>query len=240
MSGIRRGDAQCTVLEEAAHDVNEELDWLAGMLGILSVEGGAMSVVEMDGFVAGLALQPERVPLSEWMAHVLGEGTGFEDNDAARVFESAVIRHCNGVIRTLADEPGFYGPVLEVDGCTHAVIWKPRIGGFFRAMRLRPGAWARIEASNDLNVLEALQVMQTLYAAANGASRLSEEGLDLLDTMAPELIVGMVQDLNEIKESRGAGAAERLGRGTVGGTTARDGLWGCASVRPYHGRRIAH
>lgn len=83
-------------------------------------------------------------------------------------------------------------------------------------------------------------MIQTLYAAASGTSRLSEEGLELLDTMAPELIAGMVQDLNGIKESRGAGAAERLGRGAVGGTTVRDGLWGCAPVRPFHGRRIAH
>ncbi|WP_428103034.1 UPF0149 family protein [Candidatus Rariloculus sp.] len=220
--------------------MNEELDWLAGMLGILSVKGGAMSVVEMDGFVAGLALQPERVPLSEWMAHVLGEGTEFEDNDAARVFESAVIRHCNGVIRTLADEAELYGPVLEVDEGTHEVIWKPWIGGFSRAMRLRPGAWARIEASKELDVLEAMQVVQTLYAAANGTSRLSEEGLDLLDTMAPVLIGGMVQDLNEIKESQGASAAERLGREAVGGTRVRDALCGCGSARPSHGCCGAH
>ena len=53
-----------------------------------------MTVVEMDGCVTGLALQSETVPVSEWMVHVLGKGTEFEDNDAAQAMESAVIRHC--------------------------------------------------------------------------------------------------------------------------------------------------
>ena len=115
-------------------------------------------------------------PVSEWMVHVLGEGTEFENNDAAKAMESAVIRHCKGVILTLAHEPALCGPVLEVDERTDEVVWKSWIGGFARAMRLRPGAWARIEASEELDVLEAVQVIRTLFSAANGTCRLSEEG----------------------------------------------------------------
>ena len=57
--------------------------------------------------------------------------------------------------------------------------------GFARAMRLHSGAWARIEASDELGVIEAVKVLQTLYAAANGTPRLAEEAIELLERMAP-------------------------------------------------------
>ena len=126
-----------------------------------------MSGVEMDGFVTGL--QPERVPLSEWMA----------------------------------PEPELYGPALEVDERTQVVIWKPWIGEFSRARGGAPTGGARIEASKESDVLEAMQVVQTLYAAANGTGWLSDEGLELLDIMAPVLIGGMAQNLNELKKRQG-------------------------------------
>lgn len=214
----------------------QELEELARMLRKLSAEGGAMSVVEMDGFVTGLALQPERVPASEWLGHVWGEGAEFENNDEALEMEAAVIRHCNGVIRMLAQEPEFYGPVLEVDEQTEAIYWKPWFGGFARAMQLRPGAWARIESSNDLDVLEALQVIQTLHAAANGTSRLSGVGLELLESVVPMLIGGMVRDLNGFNRSRSPSAAERPGPGVPEAVDARSepaATCGCGSGRPY-------
>ena len=230
------GDTHGAEQDEAADDVDEELEELARMLRKLSANGGAMSVVEMDGFVTGLALQPDRVPTSEWLAHVWGDGAEFENNDEARTMEAAVIGHCNGIIRTLGHEPERYGPVLEVDEQTEAVYWQPWLGGFARAMRLRPGAWARIESSNDLNVLEALQVIQSLYAAANGTSKLSEDGLELLESMAPMLIGGMVRDLNAFQQSRDGSATERpapVASEGAGAETEPDAPCGCGSGRPY-------
>ena len=113
------------------------------------------------------------------------------------------------------NEPEEYRPVLEMGKETQVVFWKKWIVGFARAMRLRPGGWAKIEGSDELHVLESIQVMETLYAAANGTSKLEKERLDLLDSLVPVLIGGMVKGLNARKLSRGESGAERLPAGPI-------------------------
>ena len=193
------------VLDEGV-EANEEIQRLGRKLGTLAEEGGAMPAVEMDGFVAGLVVLPDTVPAAEWLPQVWGAGTVFENIEEAREMELSLLRHYNGVALTLEEDPEQYRPLLEKDERTGAgVVWKPWIIGFARAMRLRPGGWARIESSNELNVQESVQVSQKLYDAAKGMSELEPEGLDLLDNLAPMLIGGLVGDLNAIRVSRERG-----------------------------------
>ena len=206
--------------------------WLDG----LALEGSAMSVGEMDGFVAGLLVYPELVPASDWLEHVWGSDTEFEDTRKAKATAAALIDHYNRVARTLEDEPENYGPVLEVDERLEEVYWKPWIAGFSRAMRLRPVAWERIEGSDELDVIEAVEAIQALYAVANGTSRLSEEGIEVLESMAPMLIGGVVRDLNASKQSRGQSAGERIVpdlAAAIGEALPREATCGCGSGRPY-------
>ncbi len=115
----------------------------------------------------------------------------------------ALRRHYNGVARTLEEEPGQYLPMLELDERDGAVVWKPWMLGFARAVRLRPGAWSRIVSIDDLDVQEALLVIKRLYHGTNGTSNLEPMGLDLLDEMAPMLICGMVGELSALRPLRG-------------------------------------
>ena len=138
----------------AMDDRDESLERLAGMLGGLADEGEPMTVWEMDGFVTGLVVYPEHVPPSEWLQIVWGADTEFRSREEAEAAASALIQHYNWVARTLAFEPERYGPVLEVVEGTDEVLWEAWIEGFARAMRLRPGAWARIEGSDELDVIE--------------------------------------------------------------------------------------
>ena len=223
------------VLGEAA-EAGEAFERLASMLEKLGAKGGAMSPVEMDGFVAGLLVLPETVPVPEWLPCVWGLRTTFDNGGEAAEMEAALIRHYNGVGQKLASEPEHYAPVLEVDEQTEEVFWQPWIAGFARAMRLRPGAWARIEANNELDVIEAVQVIPTLYAEANGTSRLAEEGQELLDSLAPMLIGGMVRDLTgRVKRQCAGAAAGRVQDATVETATRviREALCGCGSGREY-------
>ena len=193
-----------------------------------------MSLVEFDGFVAGLMLLPESVPSPEWLPCVWVPRTTFDDSEEAAGLEAALIRQCNGVARKLASEPEHYARV--VDERTEEVFWQPWIDGFARAMRLRPRAWARVEASNELDVIEAVQVVQTLYAAANGTSTLSEAGPNLLDSLATMLIGGVVRDLNASTRRQGTGVAARAAKEaaveTVAGTV-REAPCSCGSGRAY-------
>ena len=141
--------------------------------------------------------------------------------------EAALLGHYHVVGRTLEEEPDQYRPLLEEDVRDGGVIWKPWIIGFARAMRLRPAAWARIESSDDLDVQEALLVIQRLFEAANGTSGLEPEGLDLLDAMAPMLISGMVRELSSLWQSQG-GAKRREANVTEVSPSTAEGQVPCA------------
>ncbi len=72
-----------------------------------------------------------------------------------------------------------------------------------------PRGLARIETSNELDVIEAVQVVQTLYAAANGTSALAKERRDLLDSLALMLVGGIMRDLNTSTRRQGEGVGTR-------------------------------
>ena len=206
------------------------------MLGNLARVGDAMTVGELDGFVTGLVVVAEIVPPSDWLPEVWGADTELERIEADEGTVAALLGHYNRVARALAFEPQNYGPVLEVDENTSEVFWNAWIRGFARAMRLRPGAWERIEGGDELDVIEAVEVIRTLYAAANGTSKLAEEGIELLESMAPTLIGGMVRDLNARKKFRGVSAGERLVPGPPRARVGEDenhAPCGCGSGRQY-------
>ena len=106
----------------------EALERLAAMLEALADKGEAMTVGEMDGFVTGLVVYPERILPSECLPIVWGTDSEFGSSEEADAPASALIGHYNCVARTLAFEPEHYGPVLEVDEGTDEVFWKPWIG----------------------------------------------------------------------------------------------------------------
>ena len=224
------------VLGEGA-EADEDIQQLGRQLGKLAEEGAAMTGVEMDGFVAGLAVMPDTVPAAAWLPEVWGPATAFGNMDEAADMEAALLAHHRGVQRTLDEDPERYGPLLEVDERDGGVIWKPWIMGFARAMRLRPAAWARIESSNDEDVQEALLVIQRLYDAANGTSELEPEGLEMLDELAPILIGGAVCNLKTARATGGEDGASRtvphIGH-PPSETAVRASPCACGSGRPFN------
>ena len=69
--------------------------------------------------------------------------------------EAGLVGNYSRVAGTLAHQPDNYGPALEVIEDTEQVFWQAWVSEFARAMRLRPGAWARIGGSDELDVQEA-------------------------------------------------------------------------------------
>lgn len=58
--------------------------------------------------------------------------------------------------------------------------------------------------------------MKTLYASANGTPGLVEEGIELLECMAPSLVGRIVRDLDARAQFRGERAIERIVMETMG------------------------
>ena len=232
MTGIPWSDLGYT--ERDVYDVGEDVQRLAAMLEAL--DGEAMTVAAVDGYLTALALFREHVPVSEWMAQVWSKDARFESVQEAEL-ESALIGHNEGIARKLGSEPGNYGPVLEENQSTGEVSWDEWILGFEYAARLRPAAWARIEACKEPDVVEAVGMVKSLYGAVKGEFRVEEEQLAVIGPLVPVLICGIVRDLDERGRSKGAGAAERVEArvsGTVGADTEPDQESGCALKRAHH------
>ena len=222
------------------HEVCEDVQRLAAMLDAL--DGEAMTVAAVDGYLTALVLFRERVPVSEWIAQVWSKDARFETVQEAAL-ESALIRHHEGIGRKLAFEPGNYGPVLQEDPSTGEVSWDEWILGFEYAARLRPAAWARIEACSEPDVIEAVDMVKALYGTVTGEIRVEEEQFAVIGPFVPVLICGIVRDLNERGRPRGAGEAERVdsaASGTVGAGSEQDQESGCGSTRPHRRHSSIH
>ncbi|MCY4515491.1 MAG: UPF0149 family protein [Candidatus Tectomicrobia bacterium] len=233
MSGIPWNDLGYT--DRDVYEVGEDVERLVAMLDAL--DGDAMTVASVDGYLTALALFRERVPVSEWMAQVWSKGTGFESIQKAEL-ESALIRHCNRIARTLSSETENYGPLLQENQSTGELGWDEWILGFEYAARLRPAAWARIEACTEPDVAAAVEMLEILFGAVTGEVRVQDEQLAAIGPLVPILICGIVWDLNERDRPRGASKAERLDPavpGTVGASSEPDPKSGCGLTRPYHG-----
>ena len=153
-------------------------------------------------YLTALAPFRERVPESEWMAHVWSKDTVLESDRKAEL-ESALVRHYNAIARKLEVEPGNYGPMLQEDPSTGEVIWDDWILGFEYAARLRRGAWARIEGCKEPDVVEAVRMLDTLYQVASAEGAVEE--FARIEPMVPALICAIVGMLN--KRERNASEA---------------------------------
>ena len=62
-----------------------------------------------------------------------------------------VMKHYNGVARTLNKRPDCYGPLFAVDERHNDILWELRIVGFEKAVKPRPAAWQRTPHSGYRN-----------------------------------------------------------------------------------------
>jgi uncharacterized protein len=97
----------------------------------------------LDGFLTALAIGPATLPPSRWLPLVWGAGVQWESDQQAEHVMSLILRHANGILFYLRDEPELFEPLLyerELDGEAVAVIdeW---CTGFVRAIALDQEAW---------------------------------------------------------------------------------------------------
>ena len=100
-----------------------------------------MTIGELDGYVTALIVSSEVILPSEWLPGAWGGEDAFGNLAEVEELVAAVMAHYNRIARQLAEDPGSYAPVLEVDPNGGDLMWGPWINGFERAMRLRADAW---------------------------------------------------------------------------------------------------
>ena len=102
---------------------DEELDRLDDLLCGLPV-ADAMTLEELDGYVAAVIVCPEIIPPSEWLPGVWGGEGVFANADEANEIIGAVTGHYNRVAQVLADDPESYVPLLDIDPHCDEVLWE--------------------------------------------------------------------------------------------------------------------
>lgn len=189
-------------------DTDRDLDLLQDLLDTISPEPVGMSVAAFDGYVAALIACPETVMPSEWLPGVLDDDHVFEDTAEAEAVIAAAMGYYNRIARELAERPEEYAPVLGLGPDGGEVPWEPWIGGFERAMRLRPDAWEEIALTDDEEASASVSMIVALNDMYHGRSELTEEAEEDLDRLAPGLIPEFVRNLNARTASR-----QQAGRG---------------------------
>ena len=183
-------------------DTDPDLDRLHELLNAIHAERDAMTIAELDGYVAAPIVCPEMIMPSEWLPGVWGEDHTFADTAEAETTIAAVMGHYNRIALELAEAPEDYAPVLEIDPNGGDTLWEPWIDGFEQAMRLRPDAWEAIALSDDEEASASISMIVALNDFYYGRSELAEEAEDELDRMAPGLIPELVRNLNAWTKSR--------------------------------------
>ena len=124
----------------------EEIAFLTDLLDRLGEERDAMTVVELDGYVAGLVLCPEWIGPAEWLPLVWGGARASEDVEESVDATIAVAAHYRRVAEDLASEPQGYRAVLGFYPGSGELLWEPWVWGFRRAKGLRSEAWLQVGA----------------------------------------------------------------------------------------------
>ena len=179
--------------------LSKKLQRLDDFLSREAVDDDAMLLSELDGFLAGLIVCPEMIAPSEWLPFVWGEDSPvFDSQDQAQSVIDLIMWHYNDIIRQL--DHGKYRPVYGFD-IDDSIFWEIWIEGFWRAMRLRPGAWeafARDDENEDLQ--RALFVLVRLGECATLPADFKPMELDEeLEEIAPDIIPSEVEILHRAR-----------------------------------------
>ena len=216
------------------YDVGEDAGRLTAMLEAL--DGEALTVSAVDGYLTGLVLLREHVPVSEWMAHVWSKDARLE-SVREEALESALIGHYNGMAQKLASGEGTYGPLLQENPSTGEVSWDEWILGFASAAALHPAAWARIEACKEPDVVEAVEILEGLAGAASGEMQAVDKRFARIEPFVPAVICSIVAVLNGRKRIMDASEAVQVEpqlSAMVGEKAGPDRKGGWGLKRLYH------
>ncbi len=149
-----------------------------------AVEGadeGVLDISELDGFLTAIISGPRPIPPSEWLPVVWGEfepkWTSAEESEA---IVSLVLRHMNGIVTTLTEEPKEFEPiVLEVEeGDETVTSVEEWCIGYMKGVGLSADEW-RMAGEEVMEILFPIIV----FTSNEGRNRLAELDADELATL---------------------------------------------------------
>ncbi|HEY5790480.1 MAG TPA: UPF0149 family protein [Gammaproteobacteria bacterium] len=165
---------------------------------------GVLDVSELDGFLTAVASAPVALAPADWLPALWGEHPpAYASASEQREIETLLLRHLNGIVGTLEDEPGEFEPIFlqQDDGGRQQLIVDDWCSGYLGGMQLAAGAW---EAGGV--ALQALLDPILRFA--------TPEGADELEQMKPQRLQALQQRIGPAAVAvHGWWARQRAGRG---------------------------
>ena len=178
------------------------LELLEEGLAALPIECDAMTLGEVDGFIAGLLVCPVEIPPEEWLGLLWrdfsDDGTTqlVPDATAAALSERILDHYRRTGLQLRAAEEG-YAPIVYTEADSQATLWDTWASGFGEAMQVRMESWDAIAATGDKDAIAAITGLMELVRIATRPdpdSVLNEKD-GTLNEDAPDLIPVWVETL---------------------------------------------
>jgi len=174
---------------------------LDGALADLPVEE-PMLLTELDGFLTGLIVCPEAIPVDAWMTVIWGveiDGVPpFEDPLDVQWFVRAVTARRDEIARDLSR--GKLQPIFDIDERDGDVLWEFWIDGFSDAIALRPDAWEA--AAADSEWADPWRRLLALIAIARDESDLDSVEINAFQDRAVAELTNTIQRLHAARAHR--------------------------------------
>lgn len=136
--------------------------WL-GFLTSPAAPKGAMSPMELDGYLTGIVVSPDLLLPSRWLDRIWGDNEPtFDGLDEIQTAIAAVMEHYNAIIAALdagfkqieAQKTADYRPLfLGASGKPNHDVVRTWVRGFGKAMALAPERWSSIVEDERLQPL---------------------------------------------------------------------------------------
>jgi uncharacterized protein len=136
--------------------------WL-GFLTSPAASKGAMSPMELDGYLTGIVVSPDLLLPSRWLDRIWGENEPtFDGLDQMQTVIAAVMDHYNAIIAALdagfkqieANKTADYRPLfLAASGKPNHDVVRTWARGFGKAMALAPERWSSLAEDERLQPL---------------------------------------------------------------------------------------
>ncbi|MEJ0028442.1 MAG: UPF0149 family protein [Rhizomicrobium sp.] len=170
-----------------------DLDLLSAYLQSPALPDTVMTMAELDGFLAAVAIGPEPIDPAEWMPVVWsGAEPRFENSAQALGVRRAIYARYDAVVDEV--EAGTYAPILDVDDDDEPLPQSWAVG-FMTGAALRLEAWSVLFQSEQDDTIAYPILALCEDEAGQPLLELSKKDRAFLLAQSPDLIAQAVIDI---------------------------------------------
>jgi uncharacterized protein len=194
---------------------------------------GAMSPMELDGYLTGVAVSPDLIRPSRWLDMIWGKNEpAFDSLDQLQTVIAAVMDHHNAIIAALdagfkqieAKQSADYRPLfLTPSGRSNHDVIRTWVRGFGKAMALAPAGWCSIAED------ERLQPLLSPFIGFMDVGDPTFEPADNIDELLDEAATAIPRATIVLRKIAQFSTAAAAGRRKIG----RNDPCPCGSGRKY-------